>query len=333
MTSKITLRQFLLAAMIVGAGCGGEHDPDGIPAETTGDTTSATSRDDAGQTDEATATAVDYSDGYFEGDGFLMSDTHANVIRQITFIGEDIDGIAVGFDLDNKVSQSGDIETCLHGDLVSPEGVEGIDNQFATIWPALKPLVGEQIEGLLQGAINEGRILIIVELVGLDDLKNDDDVTVNVFRARLDPEIGTRGLISPDQTFYKDYDHPISSAKNVQLVDGELFAGPVALEIPIDILDAQFNLTIPEAWFRLTLSDDGAFSGYFGGAFDVPSAINELLNTGARAETELVAPVFEANTDMGMVDGTCTLMSAAFFAEGTTAFVVRDANKEPSSNE
>ncbi len=163
----------------------------------------------------------------------------------------------------------------------------------------------------------------------MDDFKNDDDVTVNVFRGRLDPNVGNKGLITPDQTFYLDYDYPISTAKNMQIIDGELIAGPVALQLPIDILDANFTLDMPGSQLRLTLNDDGSFQGILGGSFDVPGVLEELYNTGGAREVGLVAPVFETNADMNLEDGQCTRLSVAFGIEGAAAFVVRDSEKDP----
>lgn len=269
-----------------------------------------------------------YGEEYFGGSEYILPRSHVNVARQIRITRESEPGVAEGFDLDGAVSEAGEMESCGHADLVDPDGRMGIDNQLAKIWPALEPLVGEAVEGLLQGAINEGRMLIMIELSELDDMKNDDDVTLSVYAGSLDPEIGTLGLIAPDQTFYMDYERPNSSVAQVQIADGELVAGPVLIEIPLNILDANFNLRMENGQVRLKINDDGTYSGILAGAFHVPSVLGELLETGAAAETRLVTPIFESNADMGLVDGKCEYFSTAFGFEGTTAFVVRDSARE-----
>lgn len=265
---------------------------------------------------------------YFADGGMMLEGTHANVIRQILFEGEIEPGVARGFDLDGVVSPEDDEASCGHGDLMSPDGREGIDNQLALLWEVIEPLVGVQVQELLQGAINEGRVLVVAELDGVDDLRNDDDIALRLFRVRLDPDIGTLGLISPSQTYYFDYDAPVSQAEGVSIVDGRVSAGPLRLDLPINILELDIILPLEDAIMEFDIAEDGTFSGIFSGAIYLPDMIDALLNTPAAEETRLVAPFFEAYADMDPIDGQCQRMSATFGFEGTTAFVVRDGARE-----
>ncbi|MEL6181193.1 MAG: hypothetical protein AAFS10_19710, partial [Myxococcota bacterium] len=72
-----------------------------------------------------------------------------------------------------------------------------------------------------------------------------------------------------------------------------------------------------------------SMEGYIGGSINVPDILEELYNTGGRAEASLVGPVFEANTDLGEENGVCDRMSVGIRFESTTAFLVRDAAAEP----
>lgn len=262
-------------------------------------------------------------DYIFAHDGYVLEGAHANVMRQFEFFAEVEDGVAEGFDLDDKVSTNRDIDTCYSRDYMDPDGNEGIDNQLAKIWADLEPLVGEAVRGLIQGSINEGRFLMMVELVGLDDFQNDDNVTLNLFRGRLNPTIGTYGLIAPDQTFDFDPDFASSSVENVQVVNGWVEAGPVEFQVPIDILDVQFPLQVTSGKIRFKINDDGTFEGMIGGFLDVDYVMGVLLDSNAKEETELVRPIFEDNADMNRIDGRCRLFSSAFRFQGTTGFVVR----------
>ncbi len=262
---------------------------------------------------------------YFEGEGYVLPGSHANVVRRIDFDTLVEPGVALGFDLDGRTSEYGDEVTCGHADLSDPEGNEGIDNQLAAIWADLvEPLVGEAANGLLQGAVNEGVVLIMIELVGVDDLRNDGDVTVNVFRGLLDPDVGTQGLISPSQTFYFDYDAPISTVEGVKIVDGTLVAGPIEVKVPLQIFDLDIIAHLHGGQVRLDIADDGTFSGHIGGALTLDEFMAPLLETGAASEARLIAPIFQRNADLAPVDGVCTQFSVALKIEGTTAYVVRD---------
>jgi hypothetical protein len=116
--------------------------------------------------------------------------------------------------------------------------------------------------------------------------------------------------------------------EGARIVDGVLEAGPTILQIPIIILDLDIVAQLHYGRVHLDIADDGTFTGYMGGALNVPEVIGALLNTGASAETRLVKPLFENNADMVPVDGQCTFMSMGMEFEATTAFVVRDATQE-----
>ncbi len=264
---------------------------------------------------------------YFEGTAYLLDNARANVLRRFEFL-EAADGVAVGFDLDGRISDADDEETCHQDDLTDPSGQQGVDNQLAKLWPALAPLVGEAVQELLQGAINEGRFLLAVELEGDHDGVNGEGLTLHLYRALTDPDIGTFGLIAPDQTFYLDYDKPVSVVEGVSLVDGEIHAGPVDFEIPIEVLEASFLMRVRGGQIRFTIAQDGTYHGALGGAINVADVLDELYQTNARAEAELVTPIFVNNADLGKVDGACTEFSMALGFEGTRAFVVRDSALE-----
>ncbi len=304
-------------------GCG----DDSPGSEDTGLTDVSTDIADAADiADIGTADATVDTESYFEGEQYVLDNSHVNVIRRLVFSGQVEPGVAHGFDLDAEVSPPGDDDSCGHGDLVDPDGREGIDNQFSTLWSAIEPIVGLQVEELLQGAINEGLVLVMAEITDFENLENDE-ATFNLYRGSLDPQVGTQGLIAPDQTFYYDYSAPISTA-TATIVDGELLAGPVELGIPITILDLDIILPLKNGFIRFDIQDDGTFQGIIGGTINIPLVGDALLETGAAAETRAVLPFFENNADMNPVDGDCQDISAAFEFEGTTAFVVRDAAQE-----
>lgn len=323
------LRMALLAAVVATmGGCYGDipqvaevaADP-GVTDEPTADDPGAADPTDGGDTTEPTD---DGDDDYFQDGGYILDASHANVLRSFTFLSATEDGRADGFNLDGRVSEDGDEESCGHGDLLGLDGEEGIDNQLARIWAQIGPLVGLQVHELLQGAINEGRVLLMLELVGADNLQNADDVTLNLFQGELLPDIGTQGLITPGQTFYYDYEGPASSVPSVSIVDGEVTAGPVYFELPIDILDAFFILRVRDGQLRFRIDDDGTAHGVLGGAFSISEVLADLYETNAADEAYLVTPIFEDNADLGPpVDGVCDLISVGLAFEGANAWVVR----------
>jgi hypothetical protein len=274
------------------------------------------------------ACSADISGIEVEG-GFVLPESHANVIRQFEFFAQESPGVSDGFDLDGTDSTEPVEDSCYTIDSTDGQGNGGIDNQLAYVWSDLVGLVGEATQGLIQGAINEGRFLIMIELEGVDDLTNDDDVTVHILRGIANPDIGTKGLIAPDQTFYADEEASSSMVEHAQIIDGKLEAGPVEFTVPINILDANFGMLVRSGKIRINIQEDGSFDGLIGGFIKPAEFIADLMDTGARAEAELIGPFFENNTDYNRVDGKCTDFSAAFNFSGATAFVVRQSVPTP----
>jgi hypothetical protein len=267
---------------------------------------------------------------YLPDGGWLEADAHTNVMRRFEIATEE-DGVAPGFDLDARESEQGDDLSCGHGDLISLDGKPGVDNQLAKIWTTVYPVIGPAVEALLQGSINEGRFLMIVELTGVDDLFQDDDVTLKLFTGRGDPQMGSFDLIAPDQTFYEDNTRATSIVEHVQIIDGHITAGPLDFEVPVNVLELDFSLPIRSGMIELDIDEYGAFSGQLGGAVSVSGFLDHLTMGNGGREAAMVRPVFEANADMGKTDGECDLFSTAFLFESTTAFVVRyDDDGQPA---
>ena len=88
-----------------------------------------------------------------------------------------------------------------------------------------------------------------------------------------------------------------------------LEAGPTIVQMPIIILDLDIVAQLHYGRVHLDIADDGTFTGYMGGALNVPEVIGALLNTGPSAETRLVKPLFANNADLVPVDGPAPLTS------------------------
>ena len=276
-----------------------------------------------GCTSSDTKPLYDYLD---EGD-YVIDNSHANVITSFHFFGMDEEGYVDGLDLDGIVSESGDEETCGHGDLTNANGITGIDNQFGKLWNTVGPALGAG-SGLLQGAINEGRVILMIELKDVDDLLNDDDVTVSVFPAIADPIIGSFGTIASNQTYYVNPESVLSTVAGVEIIDGELIAGPFEFSMPISILEADFETVVRKAKVRAKIEENGSMSGIIGFALDVDQVLEEALQTDAAEEFLAVEPIFRFNADMSLRDGECEQFSVGWAFEGTSGFVVRTEQVE-----
>jgi len=215
--------------------------------------------------------------------------------------------------------------SCGHGDFISPTGGPGIDNQMAMVWTLTADLVGEAIVALLQDGINEGRMLVMLELSGVDDLVNDDDVTLTVYRSTDIPLVNVAGFLLPDQTFLTDPSFPESVFEGAAIVDGHVKAGPFDLAFPIQAFNADFLLTLDDGYIEFDIDEQGRFNGHLGGFMDVHDVMDNMLQTNAAQEAELIYPIVEDLADVNRTKDGCTHLSAAIRFEGVTGFRITES--------
>ena len=260
-----------------------------------------------------------------QNEGFVEPGAYTFVMTGFSFDMMTESGVAEGFDLDERISEDGDEETCGHADQVTPDGVEGIDNMVSSIFWIFKDLYGPQINELLSNAIQEGRLLIVLELLEVDDLQNDDNVVARWYRGSAVPQVDFTGRLLPSQTYYIDPDMEPSVFENVQILDGVLEAGPVDCGVPLEIFDADTVIQIRDCRIRLDLNGDPGSSrvGMLGGAVEVYPLLDELLQTGAASEAKTVAPFVEQQADLLKdEDGICRGMSVGAYLEMVEGYLV-----------
>jgi hypothetical protein len=237
------------------------------------------------------------------------------------------DNVAPGFDLDDRVSDSSDYLSCGKEDYVDPEGVPGIDNRLASLIPVIKDQFGDAVDGLVQGAINDGELVVLLELENVDDVANDECVNVGVqIGMKKRPSLGTDGVIEAYQTFDPDPDFPRSYVTKASIKGGVLKTGSFPLVIPIAIFDVAFTIHLENARFRFSIDEEGKLNGYLGGGL-LPQEILDGVVEGAGVAQYLPAikVAMEANTDMAYNDdtGKCERFSGALEFQATPAFLRR----------
>ena len=143
-------------------------------------------------------------------------------------------GVAPGFDLDQYTSDQSDGRSCYKPELVAPDGTSGVDNQLATLVPLLD-LEGEgALGGLIQQAINDGRLLLLFQLHEMDDGRRK----LVMQRGQDTPLIGTDGVMLSDQTLALEDSAPMAVIENVELAGNEFEIGPVDINIPVVVFSA-----------------------------------------------------------------------------------------------
>src|SRR5690606_27888456 len=116
-------------------------------------------------------------------------------------------------------------------DLTSPDGSPGIDNQLVAVLDRMPVQVATILPEAMQYAVDEGRMSILIEVVGAPDLSVDGPVGL-VFRLGAGrPAAGFDGRILPQQTFELDED-PLLGTATTGMIEGDVLrAGPFETEI------------------------------------------------------------------------------------------------------
>lgn len=258
-------------------------------------------------------------------DAAWTCDSEANkavfVIQQLAF-SEAEDGVVWGFDLDDEVSEVGDSRGCGKGDFVDPEGTPGIDNAFAQLFPAIENTEAVAIHGLMQTAVNDGELLLVAEVLGLDDLVADDCVTVRFGTAVGTPMLGTDGYLLDGQTFQRHPELDPGLTEHTEVIDGSLTAGPLVANIELQVLDAQLAFAIAQGAIRLDLAPDGSeATGHFGGGFSVAYVLDVLANTGVDdGLTAVLQTALPLAADLDSDEGECAAMSVDLGFRAVPAF-------------
>lgn len=251
--------------------------------------------------------------------------SQAYVLTSLTFTRESPRGVAPGFDLDGHVTKAPEDPSCGKVDLVSPTGQEGVDNQLALLIPEIEKRVGNAIDGIIQGAINDGRLLIMLDLKNVNDASNDQCVDLEVKLGEGKPTLGTDGVIESWQTFdLRKEGQLLSFGTGGNIANRTFTIGPFPLRIPIAIFDVSFTIYVRDAHIRFTVDEEGNVEGMLGGGISIDEVADGVKNGAGLADLiPQIKTIGKAFSDLGYDEneGTCSLVSAALAFKARPAFV------------
>jgi hypothetical protein len=252
----------------------------------------------------------------------VTSTEQSMVMTKLVLLRQSAPGISDGFNLDGRVSGADDALSCRRRDLTNPDGTAGVDNQLSLLVPALDTATAGALDAAIQGAINNGQMMLAVSIEGLDDRLNDPCVTVVFRRVQGSPFVGSDARIDPGQTFDTIREEPVSRVTG-RMRNGVIEAGPFALGLPVAVLTARFVIPIQNAQLRIRWRADDTFEGLVGGGIPAAGMIaaTETLVIGSDL-MGLVRRLILSITDLDPdEDGNCRSFSAAVAFEGRAAFV------------
>lgn len=239
-----------------------------------------------------------------------------------------VDSTSEGLNLDARTSDFRDPMGCFAPDATSPDGRTGIDNNFATLLPALEQIGGDAIEGLIQAAVNSGELLVFATLEYVDDLENDACVVVTVGRAFGTPDLGTDGRIAPGQTF--DYHPEIAptAAGETSIVDGRIVAGTFDFALPVSILGTNIELTARNASLVLDFTGSDTIPGFLAGGIPLSDVmrIADQIDFGDNTIANVVRDLAPSFADLGPDDnGDCQAISVTLLMGATRGYFYPDS--------
>jgi hypothetical protein len=314
------------AAAAMAAACGTPDDGDrdaGADAASSIDAVHDGSADDARGGDDAIAgddgSGADSDAAPVETCG-PDGPTRIYVLKTLRFARNNA-GISNGFDLDDRVSNATDTGGCRKVDLTTPDGTPGVDNQFASLLPAIEATGGIAFEGLIQNAINAGNILLLVEVSGLDDHHDDSCVSVAVVDGQGEPLLDAEGGMEAGQTFARSETPPPPPVTGA-IAESTLLADGLSLTVPAYVFFYEFRVPIQSARLSMTIADDGTATGVVAGAVLVETLIEIVSQIdGADGVPDAVIALAPGLADLFPGDdGKCQAVSAALEFEAVPAF-------------
>lgn len=247
------------------------------------------------------------------------------VFDTVVLTRRDASGRVPGFDVDGKTSGEDDAETCNKADATAPDGTPGIDNQFATLVPLIELAGLGALEGLVQSSIDNGSILLLLDLADVQDWQNDPSVKVTLRAAAGAPLLGTDGLLLPGQTFSLSKRSPELVIPGGRIENGVFRTGTFDGALPISVFGVDYSLDMRNAQVQASvLGPDRMENGLVGGGITLQS-IEVLAAQAAMGEADLDELILSLVAGVGDLakdaTGQCTQVSAALGFTAVSAYL------------
>ena len=241
-----------------------------------------------------------------------------------------------GFDLDGAFSTIGAPaeNECTHQDFSNASGEIGFDYQF---WRAVGCVRGFQkneiSHNVIEEAVTNGSMTILLDIEGVDDENDDGTVMAQVFGSTDVPAIGADGEMLPFATLsiHEDTQYHGGIGEG-EIVNGVLIAGPMDINLRLNIQIVDGNQTLRDAYLRMEFNPDGSVDGQMYGFQPIEEAYNifgiQAGIAGASALSYTCTGLWQALKDNadGHFDpesGTCSTISVAYRFEAVPAFVAK----------
>jgi len=250
----------------------------------------------------------------------VIASSHA-VINNFNIEGASIEGITSGFNLDGLVSDDHDGRGCYQEDFVNQKGETGIDNALAKLLPLID-IAGEgALQGLLQQAVNEGRLLLVFKM----EERTDGAYNIELLRGDDVPMLGTDGLLLSGQTLSLHSDSELGSFEGANNEGNVILAGPMKMHLPVVVFNILYELDLENAWIEFEVTEDGMMkNGRLGGSVTLEQVMSlaKVASMRTHGLEDLLAGGIQDAADLDrQADGKCGSLSMAVTFGGLPAFI------------
>jgi hypothetical protein len=173
-----------------------------------------------------------------------------------------------GIDLDGADTSAGaplPRGVCKHQDFVGMRGEPSVDNQFYRVVGCSRSFQSTGMSNSFGTEMLTGSWGILITLSGVDDIHNDDDVTVGLY-ANADPiQLSIDRKPLPYATYAMDQDPRFRATTHGRIKNGVLTTDPVDFRFHNVVNSLRLERPLQHARLQATLSEDGVLTGYFSG--------------------------------------------------------------------
>lgn len=238
----------------------------------------------------------------------------------------DSKGRVEGFNIDGKVSDANSRDGCKVEDFTNAAGAPGIDNRLTNLLSQTTPQIQEYVPAVIQSTIGTGGLLFIFELVGVDDLANDDQIGIVIRRSTDIPLLGTDGMVLDGQTFWLAFDHFAGATTAARIEDGRVKAGPFSWNLLTRFFAVDIRFTFENFYVDAELAPDGrSLTGLVGGSIpivDILGIADAIDNFGGDASVPFIRALVPPLADVRSPEtDECDSLSFAAFATGEIAYL------------
>ncbi len=271
---------------------------------------------------------------------------HVYLMNELTIPTMDEDGNVPGFNIDGVVSTTASgcevsgvaCNAVCDATSPAPDNIAGVDNSVG-------PTLGGLVMSMIQDNVDDGSVLLVMQLDGVDSFTNDNQVKLTIFLAEK-PEGATlaheaSGRLSPGQASdinelsFTDAAHtsPMILFANGKIINGRFQAGPADFPLSISLMGASLSLTVHSTQLRFNVSETLVSGGVLGGGLNVAEVNATVAATPALAEYATVVNT----TLMSFADldpnseGVCESASVAMTFAGVGATLTGDIVASPSA--